>query len=611
MRLPSLAAWAGLSLLLSCQAGPSLSSSAPPSPAVTLLAVPAPEIPPVHYRPKPLPFALLEPQPAQPDGTRDLRVSFTYPQPGSGFRTQAFGCDEVAFAQIAVSGPRQTAPIYAVGSDATYQMLAASQCEIAATLSSVPYGNRVLSIRLYDSQRRLLTGSELTGALRLSAASQSIELSYRQTPAGRLMESLLSGEVADRFLAAQLDLDALQNLLDGLMGVSGSFPQYVFVHPPSLIDVAALVRDLRAANGDITALNGGPDYLHAAGSVRFSLAGHLIDQPVDVSLDDALSPNAVALANGQVLLSNVPPGTWQLRLSGAGYLPTRLSVTVQPGQQSNRGTVTIYPPQASLTAVSPGSGPSGSSVVLTGSAFNPTPANNVVRFGDTEAEVSAASLTSLTVTVPDGLTLGTYPLSVGIGANPAATGPSFNVTAPELSALSLSSGSSGDSLTLSGVGFSELPSDNTVYFGETAVAVTSASTTQLVVDVPSVPAAALALRVRVRGQASNALDFDLLPRLTSLSTGLTDGALPALIRGQTLTLNGSNFDPVPANNTVRFGSTELPAVSATATQLSVVIPTSLTSPADLALTVRTGGQLSNALNARLTGVSLDFSGGFQ
>jgi len=55
-----------------------------------------------------------------------------------------------------------------------------------------------------------------------------------------------------------------------------------------------------------------------------------------------------------------------------------------------------------VSSFSPGSGPVGSSVTITGSNFNTTPVNNVVYFGAVRATVTAASATSLTVTVPMG-----------------------------------------------------------------------------------------------------------------------------------------------------------------------------------------------------------------
>lgn len=57
-----------------------------------------------------------------------------------------------------------------------------------------------------------------------------------------------------------------------------------------------------------------------------------------------------------------------------------------------------------ITTFSPASGPIGTSVTITGSGFDMTPANNVVFFGATKANVLVASPNSLTVSVPKGAT---------------------------------------------------------------------------------------------------------------------------------------------------------------------------------------------------------------
>jgi uncharacterized protein YjdB len=60
--------------------------------------------------------------------------------------------------------------------------------------------------------------------------------------------------------------------------------------------------------------------------------------------------------------------------------------------------------QPVITNVSPLSGKPGTTVTITGSGFNTVAANNVVRFGAMKGTVTAASATSLTVTVPTGPT---------------------------------------------------------------------------------------------------------------------------------------------------------------------------------------------------------------
>lgn len=600
-----------LTLLLACQ-GPVISIR--PTERLSTAAIgPVLEQPvslPVRYTPKPAPFAVLEPLGVNGNGTQDVRVKITYPSTPTGFRTQAFGCGEVAFAQISVAGPGLTAPIYANGADNTHHMVSASACEISATLANVPYGNLVVRIQLYDADRVFLTGSQLIGALRMTSGNQSIELSYRQMPAGKLIETLLAGTVEQQFWASQLDLTALQSLLDQVMGVGAQFPNYSFAHHPSLLNLNRLLSDLQAAKGNVTALSPSPNYVHTAGSLRFNLNGYLLSQDVDVSIDDALSPNAVSSANGTVTLTNVPPGNWWLRLSGPGYLPTRVAISVLPGQQTAQGTVTIYPPQATLTGVSPTPAVAGSSVTLTGTHFNLTEANNRVYFGTAQATVTAATATSLTVTVP-ALPAGTYPLSVTIGAASPATGVSLAVLAPMITALSAPTGSTGDIITITGSGFSDTDAENDVYFGSDEATLVSATTTEIIAIVPEGIAGSAAVSVLMQGQASAAEPFTRLPRITALNTGQTLAGKAALVRGQTLTLTGTNFSPTAAHNTVYFGpGIAVVATTATPTSLTALIPSTLTTPGDLPISVVTASQSSNDFTATVPSIGIDFSGGF-
>ncbi len=58
--------------------------------------------------------------------------------------------------------------------------------------------------------------------------------------------------------------------------------------------------------------------------------------------------------------------------------------------------------QPTISSFTPASGPVGTSVTISGTNFDATPANNIVYFGPVQAVVTAATTTSLTVTVPAG-----------------------------------------------------------------------------------------------------------------------------------------------------------------------------------------------------------------
>ncbi|WP_310590326.1 IPT/TIG domain-containing protein [Dyadobacter sp. NIV53] len=66
-----------------------------------------------------------------------------------------------------------------------------------------------------------------------------------------------------------------------------------------------------------------------------------------------------------------------------------------------------------VKSLAPASGPVGTTVVITGTKFDATPANNTVLFNTTPATVTAATTTALTVTVPAGATTGLVSVTVG------------------------------------------------------------------------------------------------------------------------------------------------------------------------------------------------------
>lgn len=70
-------------------------------------------------------------------------------------------------------------------------------------------------------------------------------------------------------------------------------------------------------------------------------------------------------------------------------------------------------PVLAITTFAPSAGLAGTKVVITGTKFDATPANNKVLFNTTPATVTAATPTSLEVTVPDGATTGLISVTVG------------------------------------------------------------------------------------------------------------------------------------------------------------------------------------------------------
>ena len=82
--------------------------------------------------------------------------------------------------------------------------------------------------------------------------------------------------------------------------------------------------------------------------------------------------------------------------------------------------------QPTITSVSPGSGPVGTTVTIGGSNFSTTPSNNIVYFGAVRANVMMATSTFLTVTVPAGTTY--QPITVTVNNLTGYSAKPFIVT---------------------------------------------------------------------------------------------------------------------------------------------------------------------------------------
>jgi len=138
-----------------------------------------------------------------------------------------------------------------------------------------------------------------------------------------------------------------------------------------------------------------------------------------------LSPGASAtwgsnsLVSGQTVMDFVAPNTAVITIIAEDGVTTQdwaVTVAIAP---SNIPTITSF---------SPISGSVGSLITITGTNFDVTPTNNIVFFGATQATVTAATSTQLTVTVPTGATY--QPITVLTNGLVAYSNAPFVVTFP-------------------------------------------------------------------------------------------------------------------------------------------------------------------------------------
>jgi YD repeat-containing protein len=126
-------------------------------------------------------------------------------------------------------------------------------------------------------------------------------------------------------------------------------------------------------------------------------------------------------------------------------------------------------------------------------------------------------------------------------------------------------------VTLTGTGFSATPSQNAVTFNGVATTVTSSTVTSIVTKVPAGATTGPISVTTPTGSATSSTSFVVTansgaPTITSLSP--TIGPI-----GTSMTITGTNFDPAPTSDKVKFNTFRLaPVTAATPTTLTATVP---------------------------------------
>jgi hypothetical protein len=170
---------------------------------------------------------------------------------------------------------------------------------------------------------------------------------------------------------------------------------------------------------------------------------------------------------------------------------TSITAVVAAGASGNIAVTTIYgtaikagftylPPPA-ITLFTPTTGGPGTIVTITGNFFIGT---TIVKFGASPvASFTVNSATSITATVYGG---STGPLYIETPNGKVSFGNFTYITpaAPAINSFSPASGPVGTLVTIKGSNFNPVASNNIVYFGATRGLITSASATDITVQVP-------------------------------------------------------------------------------------------------------------------------------
>ncbi|WP_299464298.1 IPT/TIG domain-containing protein [uncultured Microscilla sp.] len=259
----------------------------------------------------------------------------------------------------------------------------------------------------------------------------------------------------------------------------------------------------------------------------------------------------------------------------AGTTTGKISV-ITPGGTGNSAANFIIEVLPKIISFTPGAGNEGMAVVITGENFGATIAANTVKFNGTVAIVSSASPTQLDVTVPARATTGK--ITVEVNGKTATSATDFVITTnnsdPVITDFTPKAGTIDTEVVITGANFDPTATNNTVKFNGTVAIVTAATATELKVTVPN-GATTGKITVEVGGKtATSTADFTIIENAADLA--IADFTPKSGIIGTEVTIIGVNFDPVAANNTVKFNGTEAVVTAATTTELKTNVPVGAT-----------------------------------
>jgi hypothetical protein len=162
--------------------------------------------------------------------------------------------------------------------------------------------------------------------------------------------------------------------------------------------------------------------------------------------------------------------------------------------------------------------------------------------------------------------------------------------APAITSFSPTSGTSGTSVTLTGTGFSTTLAQNSVKFNGMSASVTAATATSLTTTAP-VGGTTGKITVTVNNVVATSADNFTFNAPPVATVSITSFSPASGTTGTTVTITGTNFAAVTADNVVKFNGTVAGVTSASATSLSAVVPAGTTTGK---ITVQVGSALATS-----------------
>jgi large repetitive protein len=362
---------------------------------------------------------------------------------------------------------------------------------------------------------------------------------------------------------------------------------------------ARMTSGLTTLNGLLTQLsnhaaraswyNGGAKYNYTVGE-QITVTATITGSNLNARLYRGASDTSIGSLVNSANLAASGTITWTLPASEYA-LESRIV-----GLASADGTVVItascLPPIPTITNIAPNAGPTGggTSVTLTGTALS----NATLTVDGSTVTPTSANDNQIVFSTP-AHAAGAVTVAVATAGGTASTSYTY-VAPPTVTAVSPIAGPTGggQTVTITGTGFSAANPTGAVSFGATTATYTINSNTQITATSPANAAGTYDVTVTTVGgtSATSAADqytYVAAPTVTSVSptAGPTGG-------GTTVTITGTGFSAAPGTGGVRFGAANATYTINSNTQITATSPANSAGTYDITVITPGGTSATSA-----------------
>lgn len=255
-----------------------------------------------------------------------------------------------------------------------------------------------------------------------------------------------------------------------------------------------------------------------------------------------------------------------------------------------------------IQSVAPNAGPTGGgmTVSIVGSGFAAANLTGAVKFGASTAGYVINSDTSINATSPANAA-GTYDITVTTpnGTSTTHFGDQYTyVPAPTVTAVSSTAGPTvgGDTVILTGTGFSAAPATGAVQFGGATAIYIINSNTQITAIAPANAPGTYNIRVSTPGGASAPATANMYTYVAAPTVTTVSPASGPSVGGTTVTIIGSGFAAAPGTGAVWFGGAAASYTINSNTQITATAPANLVGNYHVTVTTPGGTSATSGAN---------------